>query len=408
MTATPAEESAVARLLAHVADFLGRPVPGEWARALRAVPRHLFLPDLVWLRDGRGGHAPCDRAREPARWWEAAYADVPVVTRLTREPGGATVPTSSASAPGTVVAMLEALDLRAGDRVLEIGTGTGWNAALLAVLAGDSGVVTVEVDAEVADRARAALAGAGRTPRVVTGDGAAGWPAGAPYQRVVATCSVRAVPPAWLDQLAAPGRLVAPWDAAWCSYGTLVVETDARGAATGRWQPGGSYMPLRPADDGVVDPGAGTATGTDAGGSPAAGAVAETERARPEPTPLSPWAVAGADYEAQFVVGLLVPGVWHAWETGERRAGVHARLWVRAEDGASTALVEVAAAGGRTTVRHRGPRRLWDEITAAWHWWHAAGRPDMTRFGYSREPGGRPLLWLDTPERPLPAGSVRP
>ncbi|GAA3863328.1 methyltransferase domain-containing protein [Streptomyces sedi] len=404
MTTAPAEEGAQARLLARVADFLGRPVPGEWALALRAVPRHRFLPDRVWLRDGRGGHAPCDRAREPERWWEAAYADAPVVTRLAREPDGGTYPLSSASAPGTVVAMLEALDVRAGDRVLEIGTGTGWNAALLAARVGDGGVVTVEVDAEVADGARAALAGAGRTPRVVTGDGAEGWPAGAPYQRVVATCSVRGVPPAWLDQLASPGRLVAPWDSAWCSYGTLVVETDAHGAATGRWNPGGSYMPLRRAEPGanagapVPDPVPG-----------AAAEVEETEGARPESTALSPWAVAGEDYQAQFVIGLLAPGVWHAWETGERRPGVHARLWVRAEGDASTALVEVGAVGGRTTVRQRGPRRLWDEVSAAWHWWLAAGSPDMTRFGYSRDPaGGGSRLWLDAPERPLPSGSVRP
>ncbi|GAB2921602.1 hypothetical protein GCM10022245_63820 [Streptomyces mayteni] len=130
---------------------------------MRAVPRHLFLPDQVWLRDGEGGYALCDRAIEPDRWWEATYRDEPVITRLRGD-----VPESSASAPGTVVRMLESAELADKMRVLEIGTGTGFHAALLSHRLGSEQVVTVELDAGLAERARQPPAGrvrAGRPPR---------------------------------------------------------------------------------------------------------------------------------------------------------------------------------------------------------------------------------------------------
>ncbi|WP_193317933.1 MULTISPECIES: methyltransferase domain-containing protein [Streptomyces] len=391
MNTIAAEGSAMEQLLARVAEFLGRPVSPEWENAFRAVPRHRFLLDRIWLRDGHGGYDICDRAAQPTRWWAAAHADAPVVTHVLTEADGTRCPLSSASAPGTVVAMLEALDVRPGTRVLEIGTGTGWNAGLLASRAGDAEVVTVELDRELAERARATLAAVGRSPRVVHANGAEGWPPGAPYERVVATCSVRRVPRPWLDQLAPGGRLVTPWASAWCAYGTAVVERDERGIVMGRWRPGGSYMPLR-----------------------APGARPEErppdthpERAPAEPTELSPWAVAGEDYQAQFVMGLLVPGVWHAWEAGNQRAGTHATLWVRAENDPSAALVEVAAGTGHTTVRQSGPRRLWDEISAAYGWWHAAGSPDMPRFGFTCGGDGTTTAWLDTPERQLPEPTTR-
>jgi protein-L-isoaspartate(D-aspartate) O-methyltransferase len=157
-------------------------------QAFLAVPRERFLPEVA-ARDGL----------------EAVYADRAIVTRTDSRTG---VPTSSSSQPAVMAAMLEALDLRAGHRVLEVGTGTGWNAALLAHLVGPAGLVTsVEIDADLADRARAALAG---EAHVHVGDGHAGWPAGAPFDRIVATASTATVPRAWFDQLAPGGILVAP------------------------------------------------------------------------------------------------------------------------------------------------------------------------------------------------------
>jgi protein-L-isoaspartate(D-aspartate) O-methyltransferase len=155
--------------------------------ALRAVPRHLFVPGV-----------PLDRA----------YADDVVSTK--KDGAGASI--SAASQPAIVALMLEQLAVRPGDRVLEIGAGTGYNAALLATLAGPGGAVTtVDVDRDIVDGARAALDRAGYPAvRVVLGDGAHGHPEGAPYERLIATVGVWDPPDAWLDQLAPDGVLVMP------------------------------------------------------------------------------------------------------------------------------------------------------------------------------------------------------
>ena len=133
----------------------GRPVSDAVAAAMRAVPRHLFLPDLP-----------------PPM----AYRNEAIVTR--RDADGQ--PTSSSSQPTIMAYMLDQLGVTAGQRVLEIGAGTGYNAALLQQLVGAGGrVVTVDLDADVAREAAAHLAAAGYPEVIVVqADGAAGWPAG--------------------------------------------------------------------------------------------------------------------------------------------------------------------------------------------------------------------------------------
>ena len=157
-------------------------------QALRAVRRHLFVPEVPL---------------------EEAYAvRSAVVTK--RDPHG--VPLSSASAPSVVALMLDQLDVLPGQRVLEIGSGTGYNAALLAELTGPTGqVVTVDVDPECAARARAALARTGHTEvDVRTCDGALGTGDESRFDRIVVTAGAWDVPPAWFDQLSVGGRLVLP------------------------------------------------------------------------------------------------------------------------------------------------------------------------------------------------------
>jgi len=154
--------------------------------AFRAVPRRLFPPDL--------------RVEEVCR-------DEAIVTK--RLDAAAL---SSSSQPSVMAIMLEQLAVRPGDRVLEIGTGTGHNAALLAHLVGDAGtVVSVDVEADVADAARKHLADA-RFERVevVSGDGGLGYAAAAPYDRIILTVGAWDIAPAWWDQLRAGGRLVLP------------------------------------------------------------------------------------------------------------------------------------------------------------------------------------------------------
>src|SRR5437870_2678788 len=144
------------------------------AAAIEAVPRELFVPGV-----------PLDDVYRPR--------DAIVTKRI----DGVSV--SSASAPEVVALMLEQLDPQPGDRVLEIGAGTGYNAALLAHLVGPTGrVVTLDIDEDIVDAARAHLAAAGMDAvEVIRGDGGLGHPEGAPYDRIVLTVGAWDIAPAW-------------------------------------------------------------------------------------------------------------------------------------------------------------------------------------------------------------------
>ncbi|SNR97623.1 rRNA adenine N-6-methyltransferase family protein [Actinomadura mexicana] len=155
-------------------------------------------------------------------------------------------PTSSSSAPRVMAMMLDALDLRPGMRVLEIGTGTGYNAALLAELTGAENVTTVEVDASLADHARRALKRAGYPVIVITDDGMLGHPDHAPYDRIMATAAVREVPYAWVQQVRPGGLILVPWVASFHPDEPLAVLSVGRdGTAEGRFGLPAWFMPMR-------------------------------------------------------------------------------------------------------------------------------------------------------------------
>jgi len=155
-------------------------------QALFAVPRHVFVPS-----------ASVDEA----------YSDQTVHTK--HDASGAI---SGASAPNIVAMMLEQLAVEPGHNVLEIGAGTGYNAALLGHLVGPTGrVTTIDVDDDIVTSAREHLAAArAENVEVVVGDGALGHPAHAPYDRLIATVGTAELPKAWLEQTSPHGRLVVP------------------------------------------------------------------------------------------------------------------------------------------------------------------------------------------------------
>ncbi|MEP6694238.1 MAG: rRNA adenine N-6-methyltransferase family protein [Chloroflexota bacterium] len=185
---TVAAPSTAEAMLGRMIDKLAEMIHPheETLSALRRVPRHLFLPD-VELDRVYGGNAI------PTKYDEQGN------------------PISSSSEVAIMALMLDALRLEQGQRVLEIGAGTGYNAALLAELVGVDKVVTVELDPEFADEARAHLRAAGYgTLRVETADGWLGSQSSAPYARIELTAATSDISPHWVEQLDEGGILVAP------------------------------------------------------------------------------------------------------------------------------------------------------------------------------------------------------
>ncbi|MGK5733754.1 methyltransferase domain-containing protein [Streptomyces sp. URMC 124] len=179
----------------------------RWRRAFAEVPRELFVPSYYAGVPG-GRHRLSAADPDPLgheSWLVGAYADEPLATRVR---DGELI--TSSSQPSLMAMMLSALNVQDGHTVLEVGTGTGYNAALLAHRLGDGKVTTVDLDPEITDPARDHLAAAGFHPEVVTGDGALGCPWRAPFDRVLATCAVSRVPPAWLAQTRPDGLILAP------------------------------------------------------------------------------------------------------------------------------------------------------------------------------------------------------
>ena len=167
------------------------------AEALRAVPRHEFVPE-----ERRGD----------------AYRDQPLPIGE-----GQTV-----SAPHMVAVMIERLGLEHGDRVLEIGTGCGYHAAVTAEVVGEGNVFSVEYVPELADRARETLDRLGYDVSIRTGDGHEGWPEHAPYDAAYLTCAAEQVPSAVVEQVRPGGRVLAPIGGARQQLLRLTVREDGR------------------------------------------------------------------------------------------------------------------------------------------------------------------------------------
>lgn len=145
--------------------------------ALARVPRHRFVPEAQHV---------------------SAYGDHALSIGCQQ----------TISQPYIVALMTDALDLRLGDRVLEVGTGSGYQTAILAEMGMD--VYTIERIPELYEQAKACLESLGYTVHCLLGDGYHGWPEFAPYDGIIATAAPDEIPPALLEQLADGGRLIIP------------------------------------------------------------------------------------------------------------------------------------------------------------------------------------------------------
>ncbi len=181
-------------------------------RAMREVPRHLLVPEEV-------------RAR--------AYENVPLPIGYEQ----------TISQPYIVALMTDLLDVEPGDKVLEVGTGSGYQAAVLSKLVGE--VHTIEIVEPLAARAKRQLAELGYSNVTVrSGDGYAGWPEGAPFDRIIVTAGADHVPKPLIEQLRPGGRIVIPVGKSWNTLDLMVVEKDRRGRLKTRRVLPVAFVPL--------------------------------------------------------------------------------------------------------------------------------------------------------------------
>lgn len=351
-----------------------------WRPAFTAVPRHLFLPRFFRQTPDRSRYEAVDGSDPGAL--ELVYSNSVLPIQLdgddarwdeSRHHGPIDgVPTCSSTQPALMAVMLDALDVADGHRVLEVGTGTGYNAALLAHRLGSPLITTVDIDAGLVRRARQSLAAVGYAPTVVTTDGAGGDPGNAPYDRIIATCSVPRVPAVWLTQTRPGGVILTNLHREIGGGLLLRLTVDETGAASGHLLDDyGAFMPLRSC------PTTRTSTLVRAA-SQASGDVHETHL----PGPLAD------DGEAwTALVALLLPDV--------------ARLDIDRPDGPVQWLVHPDGSWAyhdisTHTVEQGGPRRLWTEVEDVYSRWTAHGKPTRPHIGVTIASTGQ-QVWLNDP-----------
>ncbi len=363
----------------------------NWRELVAQVPREPFIPETIWVDigagDSRSGFTTLSKRDDLQRWRDLVAANEPVITQVDegRTTAGDTgwSPSSSCSKPSIVADMLDALDLHPGHSVLEIGTGSGWNAALLCRRVGTRGrVVSVEVDPVIAEGARAALTSAGYAPLVITADGAQGYPPEAPYARVIATASVREdIPRPWLAQTRTGGLMGMPWGTDYCNGVMLTLTVAADHTASGRFSGDLAFMWLRAHRRRFYEPD-----------------DIQIQRAEVTTTEVHGWdffRMINSD-QAAFSIGLQVPRCALTVELNAFGDDHHV-LELDDITTKSWARLDAHLTSPNPLVVHQlGPRRLWDEAETAYDWWYKHDKPDLARFG-TTVTGDRQTVWLDEP-----------
>jgi protein-L-isoaspartate O-methyltransferase len=352
------------------------PLGVRWLDALRAHPRAGFIPERAWAHpDGEYGRL-LDRSADRADWEKVVGSDVPIITQVQdgQAPiadGGEGGYTSSCSMPSVVAAELELLRLKRDDDVLEVGTGTGWTAALISHYVRHGRVVTVEVDEEVHHRAVRNLACAGSSALPVLGDGMLGHAGAAPYDAVHVTVGSTHASSAWIAQTRPGGTVVFPWMPRWSYHGGAFVALRplGDGTALGRFGAGCSFMMVRSQRDGTR-----FTLGDDG--------------RRERPARIDPQRLVG-EWAAVIVLAATLPDV-------SCSAGADGGFVLHARTDAAAAHVAWDEEAGDWTVRHGGDRDLYAEAEEAFTRWLALGSPAPERFGYTSTPDGD-TIWLDTP-----------
>jgi len=350
-------------LVAH-----GHLVSGRWRRAFRAVPREHFVDRFVVpTRDGRHTEHDLSDPRGHAAALAAVYSDATLITRWDR--GGTAV--CSSTAPSLMAKMVERLDVRSGHAVLEIGTGTGYQTAILCHALGAPRVTTTEIDPIQAERARRSLHALAVRPTILTADGTLGAPDRAPFDRLIATCGLDRVPAAWLPQLREGGLLVAN-----VGFG-LVRLSVHNGTATGPFLAPAAFTPLR---RNTTEP---APTAHDA-------RAMVREDAAPTRTHFPGDLLTDTMI---FLRRLVFPEIiWAASNHDGLR-------WTLADPTTASWSVTIRQSPTVAEVRTNGPRALWSDLLDLHMTWLHAGRPSLNRLGLTIHPDGTHDLWVDAPGR---------
>ncbi|HVK25623.1 MAG TPA: methyltransferase domain-containing protein [Actinokineospora sp.] len=370
----------LARSLTHRLRDAGDIVDPRWFDAFAETPRHRFVPRFRLTTDGP--EYSSDGSKE--QWLAEAYSDKPLTTQTKPHPDGlATVdglpfqiPTSSSTGPGLMARMLESLDVREGHRVLEIGTGTGYNAALLCHRLEADNVVTIDLDANLVELARGRLSEVGYQPVLLVGDGALGAAEYGPFDRIIATAAVADIPKAWIDQLADNGKIIANLRGE-LSTGAVSVLSRQAGASelVGRFVAlGGHFMWSRTSVDNPLR----------SHQTPPSHRGARVFHGR---TALDPAALI-ADDQFMFLLQLQLTGA-------ESFYAVDGTATLVTSDGARAEVsLRPDADGYRHVVQYRS-RRIWDTVEVTAQLAADLGGLSLSRFGITATQVVQ-FVWLDS------------
>jgi len=320
--------------------------------------------------DGLTVWEPVTAATDPGRWLASVYQDKTLITQFDNDepdwarpgPRAGGTPTSSSTLPSLVLQMWHDAQIREGMSVLEIGTGTGYSTALACERLGSGAVTSVEIDPGRLDQAAAALHGCGYAPTIATADGLYGyWPA-APFDRIVAACSVRSIPAGWLAQTAPGGKILTTLTGWMPGYARVLLTAGGDGTATGRLLPGTiSFMPAR--TQAPPRPGNPAHWGEMTGDTPPRAARHHPARITEATT---------QSFTAQFLAQLAAPSA-ELLNMGDT-------VWmIDVTNGSAAQLTRQDAT--RWNVRQAGPARLWDLVESVLDAWdQASRRPGLETF----------------------------
>ncbi|MFE7268428.1 ATP-grasp peptide maturase system methyltransferase [Streptomyces sp. NPDC057592] len=367
--------------------------PG-WTEAVKAVPRHRFVPGFYLPADKRDGQGltvwePVTAELDYGRWLAAAYSDTTLITQFDGdEPdwknpverhGGA--PTSSSTLPSLVLRMWADADIQEGHTVLEIGTGTGYSTALACERLGSADMTSIEVDARRLEQAASVLYRYGYTPTLAVADGLYGYWPEAPFDRIVAACSFRAVPPALLAQTRPGGKILLTLSGWLYGYARVLLTVGADGTAEGRLLGGTvSFMSAR-------------THAAPAFGNPAHWAAGLPDKSRA--TPHSPHRISDGTEEAFHLRFLAQSAVPDAQMTTVGEV-------VHLIDVVTGSAATLTPHGGEWQVREGRTVKLWERIEHVLDAYDAADRPGPETFTLHVDDGGQHLRHPQLPGLPLP------